>query len=432
MRFVLERAVIGDHVLDDVLVEVAGGRFASVSPGADDPAAQLLPGLALPGFANAHSHAFHRALRGRTQRSGSFWSWREEMYRLAERLDPDRLHDLAVVTFTEMLCAGITSVGEFHYLHHGRGGRRYDDPNAMGRALLAAAHEVGIRITLLDTCYLAAGIDRPVEGVQEQFSDGDVEGWALRTAELKSTDVARVGAAIHSVRAVPKEQLPVVALAAAGRPLHVHLSEQVKENDETLVAWGLTPTEALAAAGALGPHTTAVHGTHLTSDDVGMLGRAKAHVCFCPTTERDLGDGIGPSRELNAAGARLTLGSDSQAVIDMFEEMRSLELHERLATQRRGLWEPAALLAAATSTGQQSLGYLDAGRIAVGARADLVIIDPESPRTAGADASIAGAVFTAATPDVLAVMADGRWHDVLALRSDLGPRTERAILRAWA
>ncbi|CAM3321133.1 formimidoylglutamate deiminase [Nocardioides dubius] len=432
MRLLLERAVLGEEVVDDVLVEIVDGRFSSVTPGADDPTAQVLPGLAMPGFANVHSHAFHRALRGRTQRTGSFWSWREEMYRLAERLDPDRLHDLAVVTFTEMLCAGVTSVGEFHYLHHGPGGRRYDDPNAMGRALLAAAAEVGIRITLLDTCYLAAGIDRPPEGVQVRFSDGDAEGWALRVAELQSTDTARVGAAIHSVRAVPRDQLPTVALAAGDRPLHVHLSEQVAENDETLVAWGLTPTEALAAAGALGPATTAVHGTHLTSDDVGMLGRARAYVCFCPTTERDLGDGIGPSCELAAAGARLTLGSDSQAVIDLFEEMRSVELHERLATQRRGLWEPPALLAAATSTGQGSLGFDDAGRIAVGARADLVIIDPESPRTAGADASVAGLVFTAASPDVVAVMVDGRWHDVPALRADLGPRLERAIIRAWA
>lgn len=432
MKLLLQHAVVAGETRDNVLVEVTDGRFTMVSSGADDPSAQVLPGLALPGFANAHSHAFHRALRGRTQRTGTFWSWREEMYRLAERLDPVRLFDLAVATYTEMLCAGITTVGEFHYLHHGPGGQRYDDPNEMGRALIAAAGEVGIRITLLDTCYLAAGIGRPAEGVQLRFSDGDATSWAERVAQLSGTDTARLGAALHSVRAVPRAQMATVVEAARDLPLHVHLSEQVAENDEALVAWGLTPTEVLAAAGALGPKTTAVHGTHLTSDDVGMLGRAGCFVCFCPTTERDLGDGIGPSRELAAAGARMALGSDSQAVIDPFQEMRGLEGHERLATQRRGLWKPTELLDAGTRNSQASLGFNDAGEIALGARADLVIVDPRSPRTAGAGVNVAGAVFAAAAPDVIAVMIDGRWRDVLAERDGLGARLESAIGRAWA
>ncbi|MFS3127382.1 formimidoylglutamate deiminase [Nocardioides sp. Bht2] len=432
MRLLLQHAVVAGETLDGVLVEITDGRFTAVTAGAEDPNVETVPGLALPGFANAHSHAFHRALRGRTQRTGTFWSWRNEMYRLAERLDPDRLHELAVATYTEMLCAGITTVGEFHYLHHGPGGVRYDDPNAMGQALIEAAAVVGIRITLLDTCYLTAGIGRPAEGVQLRFSDGDAESWAQRLGRLRSTDTARIGAALHSVRAVPRDQMGTVVRAARGMPLHVHLSEQVAENDEALVAWGLTPTEVLASAGALGPQSTLVHGTHLTSDDVGMLGRADTFVCFCPTTERDLGDGIGPGRELAAAGVRMALGTDSHAVIDMFEEMRGLEMNERLATQRRGLWRPAELLAAATAHSQASLGFDDAGEIAVGARADLVIIDPASPRTAGSGKDLAGGVFAATGADVAAVMVDGRWHDIPAVRDGLGARLDGAIERAWA
>ena len=171
-----------------------------------------------------------------------------------------------------------------------------------------------------------------------RFSDGDADAWAERVAAF---DDPRVGAAIHSVRAVPRDQLKVVVEAAAGRPLHVHVSEQVAENDACLAAYGVTPTQLLAEAGALGPLTTAVHATHLSDDDIRLLGESRTNVCFCPTTERDLADGIGPARRLHDAGATLTLGSDSHAVIDLFEEMRAVEMHERLASQRRGHWSAA-------------------------------------------------------------------------------------------
>jgi formiminoglutamate deiminase len=299
-------------------------------------------------------------------------------------------------------------VGEFHYLHHQPDGTPYDDPNAMGHALIEAATQSGIRIALLDTCYLSSGFGAPVEGVQLRYSDGDAERWAVRTAQLRGTDTSTIGAAIHSVRAVPAEQMPAIVEAAEGRPLHVHVSEQTQENSDCIATYGATPTQLLSDHGVLGPMTTAVHATHLTSDDIRHLGSTGTHACFCPTTERDLGDGVGPSRALHDAGSRLTLGSDSHAVIDHFEELRAVEMDERLANQSRGHWTAEELLAAGTATGHASLGFSDAGEIKVGQRADLVTVDTTTPRTAGTGAGAETAVFAATAADVVQVIADGR------------------------
>ena len=376
-------------------------------PAIPTPRPTPLPGLTIPGLANGHSHAFHRALRGRTQRErGSFWTWRDQMYDVAARLDPESYLDLATVTYREMVAAGITAVGEFHYLHHQPDGTPYDDPNAMGHALVEAASRAGLRLTLLDTCYLSSGFGKPPEGAQVRYDDGSAEAWAARAADLDGSDRVRVGAAIHSVRAVPRDQLTTVVEAAEGSPLHVHLSEQVAENDACLAAYGLTPTQVLDDAGALGPWTSAVHATHLTDDDVRRLGGSATYACFCPTTERDLGDGIGPSTALRDAGSPLTLGSDSHAVIDLFEEMRAVELDERLATRQRGHWTAAELLTAATR--HDSLGWPDAGAIAVGRRADLVTVATDRVRTAGTGADEHTAVFAAVAEDVTQVVTDGR------------------------
>jgi formiminoglutamate deiminase len=415
MRLRLEHALLDSGVASDVVVDIEDGWIKSVEvlrqsmtfSGEASPDNHRDPrlagesdavlGLTIPGLANCHSHAFHRALRGRTQTErGSFWTWREQMYAVAAELTPETYFELACDTYAEMRETGISAVGEFHYLHHQPDGTPYDDPNEMGKALLAAADEVGIRIRLLDTCYLAAGIGRPPEGVQVRFSDGDADAWAERVAAFGDP---RVGVAVHSVRAVPREQLKVVVEAAAGMPLHVHVSEQVAENEACLGAYDVTPTQLLAEAGALGPLTTAVHATHLSEDDIRLLGESRTNVCFCPTTERDLADGIGPARRLHDAGATLTLGSDSHAVIDLFEEMRAVEMHERLASQRRGHWSAGELLAAASYDGHRSLGFDDAGRIAVGHRADLVTIDLESVRTRGAGATSEAVVFAATAAD---------------------------------
>jgi formiminoglutamate deiminase len=423
----LERALLPHGVVDGVRVEVEDGRFASVSHGVDPDGAERLAGLTIPGLANCHSHAFHRALRGRTQEDrGTFWTWREQMYAVAARLDPDTYLVLARAAYREMALAGVTSVGEFHYLHHGPDGTPYDDPNAMGHALVEAGRQAGVRVVLLDTCYLAAGIGREPEGVQRRFSDGSADAWADRVDAL---DVPHRGAAVHSVRAVPREQVPVVAAWTSRHeaPLHVHLSEQVAENDQCLDAYGITPTALLLEAGALGERTSAVHATHLTDADVAVLGESRTYACLCPTTERDLGDGIGPSRQLHEAGAPLTVGSDSHAVVDLFEEMRAVELDERLASQQRGHWATDELLAAATSVGHRSLGLDDAGRIEVGARADLVTLDTTSPRTAGTGAGEATAVFAATAADVVQVVADGVVVATAGDRHDVGRELARAI-----
>lgn len=433
--YLLERAWLGDRFADDVLVEVEHGRFTSVTPDTDPPRAVPVRGLVVPGLANTHSHAFHRALRGRTQRGrGSFWTWREQMYAVAARLDPDTYLALARATYREMAAAGITCVGEFHYLHHQPDGTPYADPHEMGLALVEAARQAGIRVTLLDTLYLSSGFGAAPEGAQVRYSDGSVEAWIDRVGGLEastSEQHVHVGAAVHSVRAVPATDLGAVADWVGERPLHVHLSEQVVENQACLEAYGVTPAQLLADHGLLRPTTSLVHATHLSDDDIALLGAAGAFASFCPTTERDLGDGIGPSRRLHDAGARLTLGSDSHAVIDLFEEMRAVEIDERLATQQRGHWSAAELLAAATTTGHTSLGWDDAGAIAVGQRADLVVIDPASARTAGTGRDEHTVVFAATAEDVRRVMADGRWVVEDGERATIGRELDEIISRIW-
>ncbi len=397
----------------DVLIEVVDGRFAAVRPGVRPvpPGAVRLAGLTVPGFANTHSHVFHRALRGRTHAGrGTFWTWRRQMYALAGRLDPISYLGLARATYAEMALAGITCVGEFHYLHHGHEGKPYADPNEMGRALVAAAHLAGIRITLLDACYLVSGVDgAALEGEQQRFGDGDAAGWASRVDTLNLRgDHARIGAAVHSVRAVPAEQIPTIVEWASerGTPLHLHLSEQRAENEACLARHRQTPTGLLDEAGALGPGTTAVHATHLTEADRDLLGGSGTGACLCPTTERDLADGIGPAAALAAAGCPLSLGSDSHAVIDPFEEARAVELDERLDSEQRGHFTVDDLLNAATLAGHQALGWPDAGAIAPKCRADLVTVRLDSARLAGVDPQ--GALFAATAADVHHVVIDGR------------------------
>ncbi len=427
--YVLERAWVGGAVHDDVRVEITDGRFTAVEvpgrnltfPGETSAGNVRFPrisgetprisGLSVPGFTNDHSHAFHRALRGRTQRgSGTFWTWREQMYAVAGRLEPDTYGGLATALFREMLAAGYTSVVEFHYLHHRPDGTAYAPPDAMRQALQEAAQVAGIRLTLLDTCYLSSGFGAPPEGVQVRYSDGTAQRWAERAGPGP--------AAIHSVRAVPRDQLSTFRGRA---PLHVHLSEQPRENDECLAAHGVTPTRLLHDEGLLGPGTTAVHATHLTDEDIDLLGSTRTRVCLTPTTERDLADGIGPARRLHEAGCPITIGSDSHAVVDPFEELRALEMHERLATGRRGHWTAAELL----DVGAQG------ATIAVGEPADLVTLDTRSPRTAGTGADEHTAVFAATAADVVQTMVDGEVVYTRADDEEIGRELEQAIGALW-
>jgi formiminoglutamate deiminase len=303
----------------------------------------------------------------------------------------------------------------------------------MGAALRQAAADAGIRITLLDTCYLAGGIDTPLSASQARFSDGSAEAWARRISLQQPGPHVRVGAAIHSVRAVPRASLPAVAEAASGRPLHVHLSEQPAENEACLAAYGATPTDLLYEAGALGPDTTAVHATHLSTRDIELLGGSRTGVCFCPTTEADLADGIGPARELRNAGAPLSLGSDQHAVVDPLLEARALEHGERLRTGARGRFAPADLVAALTWAGHAALGWPMAGRLVPGAPADLVAVRLDSVRTAGCAPAQVPLAATAA--DVHTVVAAGRVvarDGVHASLGEVGQLLSPAIEELWA
>jgi formiminoglutamate deiminase len=427
LRFHCELAWLGGtRATANVLVEIVGERIVSVQLGVPCPAdAMSLRGLTLPGLANAHSHAFHRALRSRTHGgTGSFWTWREQMYAMAAKLDPDSYFVLARAVYGEMVLSGITSVGEFHYLHHGPGGVPYANTNAMGEALIAAAEEAGLRITLLDACYLSGGFGAPLHDVQQRFSDGHADAWAERVSALNNdtnaiksgnvgnTGNARIGAAIHSVRAVDPDSIETVAEWARvnNAPLHAHVSEQPAENEQCLAIHHRTPMQVLADHGALSDRFSAVHATHLSTPDVALLAQHRCTVCLCPTTERDLADGIGPTRSFRDAGVALSLGSDSHAVIDLFEETRAVEMGERVTSRERGTHDVVSLLTMATQSGHTSLGWPDAGRIAVGALGDLVTIDLDSVRTAGVDAAsaLSAAVFAATASDVHHVVVGGK------------------------
>lgn len=384
---------------------------ADVPPEAGDT---VLEGIVHPGAVNAHSHAFHRLLRGRTHGDGgSFWTWRDLMYREAGRLDPSTYELIATAVYAEMVAAGWTSVAEFHYVHHQPDGARYAEPHAMEMALARAAVAAGIRLTLLDTCYLAGGFGTPLSDEQRRFGDGSAGSWLARLESLRASigaqfpaDTVTVGAALHSVRAVPVTDLAEIAAGIdPSIPLHVHLSEQPAENEACLSATGRTPTALLSEHGLLTARTSAVHATHLTEHDIHLLGTTGSTVVMCPTTEADLGDGIGPARDLADAGATIALGTDQHAVIDPLLETRALEHGERLGSGRRGRFSPDELITASSAGGAASVGR-DLGSLSVGRPCDFIVVDPASVRTLGSDPS--QLMMSASAADVMAVVISAR------------------------
>ena len=412
MSYWCEATLVDGVVTRSVRVTAgADGRIVEVRAGVAPLADDVRLGVVMPGAGNAHSHAFHRLLRGRTHGDGGdFWRWRDAMYTAAARLDPALYRELARAVFAEMVVCGYTAVGEFHYLHHRRDGTPYAEAHAMELALVDAARDVGIRLVLLDTAYLAGGIDAPLEPRQRAFGDGSAEGWLRRwhalDAALPVDGSVTLGAAIHSVRAVSRADIRTILDGLPPEvPLHAHVSEQPRENAEALAAYGLTPIGVLAEAGALGPRLCLVHATHLTDADIASIGAAGASVAMCPSTEADLGDGIGPARRLAESGARIALGSDQNAVVDPFLEMRGLEAGERLASGRRGCFDPGALAHAASAGGYAALGLGHHG-IAVGDHCDLVEVDATSIRTAGS--ALEQLPLAATASDVRRVVVAGR------------------------
>ena len=419
----------GEEAIANVRITVSNGVISNVEDGVDAQASDVcIAGVVMPGLVNAHSHAFHRALRGRTHGgSGDFWSWRTPMYEIANRLTPETYGELAAMTFAEMALSGITGVGEFHYIHHQADGTKYTNPNEMGLAMVEASKRAGIRMALLDVAYLHGGLDKPEPlAEQKRFSDGTIDSWLDRVDALgEGGEGWTVGMAPHSVRAVHPNELEEVVANRHGKVVHVHVSEQPAENAACIASTGKTPTQVLADAGLLGRHFTAVHATHLTATDISLLGSSHSGVCMCPTTERDLADGVGPASSLSAGGAVLSLGSDSNAFIDLFEEARAVETDERLVTGKRGVHSPASLLIAATTRGATALGWGQYG-IQIGAPADFIALSLDSVRLASFDGAHGAAhiAHAASAADVRDVWVGGRQivqdHQHLAVSDVVG------------
>lgn len=408
---------ISDDGRISAIVPYAGGR--SLTP-ANDAAAEIdmLPGVALlPGFVNAHSHVFQRALRGHTHRplsqQDTFWTWRRAMYAEAQRLTPELLYEGGVRAYREMLAAGYTTVGEFHYVHHQPGGAPYASPNAMSEAVLQAGRDAGIRVVLLMTAYAQSGFNQPPEEGQRRFCDASVETYLARVESLREKG-ALIGVAPHSVRAVPEDWFRAIASYSHKHelPLHVHADEQVAEIEQCRAAYGCTPIELLERFDALGNMTTVVHATHANAVEINLLARYGSTVCVCPTTEGDLGDGIAPYADLLAQGIPLAIGSDSNTRLDPIEELRWAEYSARMRYQRRRVLvadtmaSPGPLLLDyGTRNGAKSLG-IATGVIAPGMLADFVAIDLQHPSLAGWNAGdLLDVLFFGASSEVIA----GTW-----------------------
>jgi formimidoylglutamate deiminase len=358
--------------------------------------------LRLPALTTAHSHAFQRALRGRGQRPfadhDDFWTWRGAMYELASTLTPESIHAISLVAFRELARAGVRTVGEFHYVHHQADGTPYDDRTVLADAVVQAARQAKLRIALLRVAYHRAGPGRPPEAAQRRFCDPDVDEVlrdvdTLRARYASDPDVV-VGIAPHSVRAVPPEWLRPLRDHAVrhGLPLHMHVAEQAREVDECLAETGRRPIELVADLGLLSDRFVAVHATHLLPHEAVLLGRARSFACICPTTERDLGDGLPDLGALRAAGVRLCVGVDSHVLVDPFEDLRALETHERLRTRARVTFAPAGatpaeeLWRAGSSEGAVACGFdadatpnANANAAEIVVRADHPTLDLVSP-----------------------------------------------------
>lgn len=341
----------------------------------------------LPGIPNIHCHAFQRAMAGlaerQSDREDSFWTWRELMYRFAGRISPESLRDIAAQLYVEMLQAGYTSVCEFHYLHHQADGTPYDDPAAMSQAIIAAARETGIRLTLLPVLYMSGGFDgRPLSERQRRFGHS-VDSYLslIDTLRAEEGPPLRIGIALHSLRAVPGDairELLQSTQAGSSRPIHIHISEQMAEVEECIAIRGARPVEWLLANAPVDESWTLVHATHLNEAEVSGIADSKAVVALCPTTEANLGDGLFPLREFLDRGGRFGIGSDSNVSVSPVEELRWLEYGQRLIARQRNVTVTPELPSTGESLVVQAVG---GGRQANGQGEqdeDVVTLDQES------------------------------------------------------
>jgi formimidoylglutamate deiminase len=391
----------GEFKPDRGLLVGEDGHIAKVlGPGenTEHPVTHLTGKAILPGFVNAHSHTFQRLIRGRTETRGvggdDFWSWREPMYRAALSVDADDVYHVARMAFLEMVMAGTTTVGEFHYLHRAQDGRSYDDPNLLSKKIVAAAESVGLRIALLRVAYARAGYGLDPHPGQRRFYESSEEylsNTATLADELRGSKTAWLGVAPHSIRAVPLAQLEETVAWARERdlPVHMHAAEQKAELAACRREYGTTPVDLLAQRGLLSPKTTLVHAIHVTDEELDQLAAANTVICSCPTTERNLGDGIIDAAKAAARGIRFAFGSDSQTQIDPLEDARQLEYHLRLQNERRAVLDEIGgrnmsqrLFQYATAGGAESLGF-DSGMLAAGRPADFFAMNLDDPSIAG-------------------------------------------------
>ena len=411
----------GAFVPDRTITIGAGGRIESVEPASPGAVPRLAGVALLPGFVNTHSHAFQRGLRGSGERfpsgAGSFWSWREAMYALVASLDRTGFKRVCRQAFAEMRDAGITTVGEFHYLHHDRDGDfAFDD------IVLEAASEVGIRMVLLQAYYAAGGIGRVLEPGQRRFATLDLREYWLqldRLARRLDPATQSLGVVAHSVRAVSLAEIKGLHAEAArrGLPFHMHVEEQRREIEETVAAYGRTPMRLLCDELAASGEFTAVHCTHTAPTDMAAFLARGGRVCVCPLTEANLGDGIPDLSAPHSAGRRISLGTDANARISAIEEMRWLEYGQRLRGELRGaLTDPggavaATALGAATSGGASALG-VGAGRIAPGEFADLAAVDLTVPSLSGVPPGglLDALVFGAGNGAIAGTFVGGKWR----------------------
>jgi formimidoylglutamate deiminase len=413
-------ALLDDGFMPDVRIEVAGGDILSVTPGAamqsgDEEAG----GVLLPGMPNLHSHAFQRAFAGLTEFTGgggNFWSWREAMYRVADRITPDGCAAITAWLCKELLKGGYTSLAEFHYLHHQPNGVRYAESDAMAHAVVAGAAQAGMGLTLLVGVYEKAGFDgAPLAGGQQRFALGVDE--AMIMADRLARDGVVAGLALHSLRAVPPTSLRKAATDFAGTgPIHIHVAEQRAEVDACIATLGAAPVAWLLDNIAIDSAWCLVHATHATEREIAAVARTDAVIGLCPSTEADLGDGIFALPALLESCGHFGIGSDSNVVLDAFAELRLLEYSQRLRGEARNIASAGnghtgrALWQSAARGGARACGRV-AGRIAPGHRADFVVIEPTF-ESAGrpAEFCLDAAIFAATRPPARHVMTGGEWQ----------------------
>ena len=381
---------------NDVRLTIAGGLVCDLAVGTVPEAGDDCRAIGLPGMPNLHSHAFQRGMAGLAETRGpgsdSFWTWRETMYRFVDRLDPDALEAIAALAYAEMLETGFTRVGEFHYLHHDASGAPFAEPAAMSTAIAAAADATGIGLTHLPGFYAHGGFGGAAPDAAQRRFVTDLDGFAALLDRIRATCAnlpdAVVGIAPHSLRAVTAEELGALVPLASGGPIHIHIAEQVREVEDCLAWSGACPVEWLLANAPVDARWCLVHATHMTDVETRALARCGAVAGLCPITEANLGDGLFPAAAFREFGGRFGIGSDSNVLIDMSEELRLLEYGQRLATRSRNVMATGpggstgqALFDAALVGGAQALGV--AGGLAVGQAADMIALDPDHPPLAG-------------------------------------------------